>query len=161
MDSYGKRLIRAREFAKISQSELARRVTPPLKPQAIQYLEGARNKATGSRNTSAFAKILGVDAHWLATGEGSMTAPTTRAEQPGAEYALSEDAQQIAIAWSKLDPVRQSFFRELIFLQAASIRKAPWLYRGRPKSETYEDWERRQLTNFQAMAVLNPQGKKK
>lgn len=155
MNSFGERLKLARDHAKISQSELARRA-PPLKAQAIQHLENPKKKAQGSKYTLALARACGVDPDWLASGKGTMLhALAGRAAEHVAAYeAISVDAQQIAIAWSELSPDRREFFRELIFIEASLEKRAPWMRRGRPKNETYDAWEKRQEQNFAALVSM-------
>ncbi|MGH1371154.1 MAG: LexA family protein [Cellvibrionaceae bacterium] len=67
-EDYGKRLKQALSNRGIGQSELARRAG--IKPQSVQYL--CAGKGQGSTHTNAFAKILGVDPDWLASGVGHM-----------------------------------------------------------------------------------------
>jgi transcriptional regulator with XRE-family HTH domain len=155
MDSFGIRLKKAREHAKLNQSELARLV-PPLKAQAIQHLENPKKKAQGSKATVALARACGVNPDWLATGKGDMlTTPHAMKEPESAAYGkVNQEALQIAIAWARLSPDRQQLFREMIFLQAALEARHPWMRRGRPKGETYEQWEKRQEQNFEAMVTL-------
>lgn len=150
--SYAKRLDEARRHGKLTQSELARRLG--LKPQAIQYLETERNNARGSKHTSAIARETGVDAHWLSTGKGTML-PAQRAEQALAEYGeLPPEAKEVAIAWSRCAPDAQRMFRELIFIHSMIDRNYPWLRRGRPSGETYDEYEQRMEQNFSALVRL-------
>lgn len=154
MDSYGKRLITARKHAGLNQSALARKIHPPIKPQAIQYLEDPKSKATGSRHTNEIAAACGVNADWLATGRGSMLAGTI-ARQDEAKYeTLANDALQVAIAWSKLDPESQAMFRELIFMRASLERRTPWLRRGRPRGESYDEYEQRMEQNYRYLVSI-------
>lgn len=150
---YAQRLKRARAHAKISQPELARRVG--IKQQSIQYLENPKRSATGSRYTGAIARELGVDATWLATGKGEMLPAAMEAREESAGYeVLPKAAREIAIAWAKLSPGMQEVFRELIFVHAFIEKKYPWLRRGKPKSTEYDDWERHQEQNMEAMIQL-------
>jgi len=68
METLAQRLRYCRERAKLSQSELARRVG--IKPQAIQYIESG--KVYKPRNILEIAEVVGVDAHWLSSGKGAM-----------------------------------------------------------------------------------------
>ncbi|AKI27583.1 helix-turn-helix domain-containing protein [Moraxella catarrhalis] len=66
------RLKSARKYAGMTQVELAQAVGTS--QGSISDLEVGRNKI--STNTVKIALALGVNAHWLATGEGSMTSDT-------------------------------------------------------------------------------------
>lgn len=68
MKTLAQRLKYSREKAKLSQSELARRVG--IKPQAIQFIESG--KVYKPRNILEIAQVVGVDAVWLSTGKGEM-----------------------------------------------------------------------------------------
>lgn len=60
------------------QSALARTIRKngvTVTPQALQYLCDPKKDAIGSRHTAAIAAALGVNAVWLATGEGEMINP--------------------------------------------------------------------------------------
>lgn len=160
MATYAHRLKEAREHAKISQPELARRLD--VKQQAISYLENPKSAARGSKYTAAIARECGVNADWLASGRGSMLdgIEHTRAEQLRATYdALSDEAKQVAIAWSNLSPDMQASTREILFMLATAEKRYPWLRRGRPKGESYADYERRMEQNFTAMVALSKQRK--
>lgn len=82
-DTYAERLRRALAAKGLSQSELARRAH--VRPSAIQYL---CSKGTNSKHTSTIARVLGVSAHWLDTGDGSM--------ESGVEVA-ADDAETLWI----------------------------------------------------------------
>ena len=56
--------------------------------------------------------------------------------------SLSEKARQIALAWDKLPPARQQAFQDQIFLEAVVAQHYPWLIRGRPPGESYDEFER-------------------
>ncbi len=64
------RLKTARKNAKMTQAQLAKAV--PISQGTISDLESGRNKGTAS--LVKIAQALKVNAHWLATGEGEMTA---------------------------------------------------------------------------------------
>ena len=71
---FGKRLAAAREHAKLTQEALARKVG-----MAQSTLAAAETKGAGSRKTTQLAAACGVNANWLASGEGPMLS------SPGAE----------------------------------------------------------------------------
>lgn len=79
----------------------------------------------------------------------------SHAAQALAEYeAFDDDARQIAIAWTQLTEPHKVAIRDMIFTLATAHRHMPWLIRGRPKSESYDDYEQRVEQNFQAMINL-------
>ena len=67
MKSYGERLAWAMRRAALDQSELARRVG--IKQPSIAHLLSAEAKKSG--HTPVIARVLKVDAEWLATGRGA------------------------------------------------------------------------------------------
>lgn len=69
---YGLRLQAAIKYAKTSQKKLGERVG--IKQGTISELI---SKGSGSAFTAQMAAACGVDPNWLATGEGSMTAPVS------------------------------------------------------------------------------------
>jgi transcriptional regulator with XRE-family HTH domain len=64
---FGQRLKQARQHAKLTQKQLA-----PLSGVTQGTLSELETKAYGSANTVQLAAACGVNAHWLATGEGEM-----------------------------------------------------------------------------------------
>ncbi|MFM9928185.1 helix-turn-helix domain-containing protein [Variovorax sp. H27-G14] len=78
---YGLRLRAARKFAGLTQAELGKRAGVG----GQSTVSTAERLGGGSADTSKYAVACGVDAHWLATGEGQMlpsghaAAPVTRA----------------------------------------------------------------------------------
>lgn len=157
--TFAERVKKARERAKLSQAELARRLG--LKQQAIQYLEDRKNNARGSKHTAGIARECGVDPNWLSSGQGQMLR-VDAAKQPEAAYAaLSTEAREVALAWSRLSLELQGWLREIIFMLATVEKKYPWLRRGRPKGESYDQYERRVEQNFEAMVQLAADREKK
>lgn len=83
MATFGQRVRQAREYAGLSQAELAARLD--VKQQAIAYLENPKKNAQASRHTSEIARACNVDAGWLAKEDGP--APGRAAREPtAAEY---------------------------------------------------------------------------
>ena len=144
VEPFHRRLKRAREHADLKQAELARRLG--LKPQAIQYLESATHTAQGSRHTAAIARECGV----VATGKGTMLLSKGQmAAQDRATYeVLPPEAREVAKAWMKLSPANQEVFRSMVFVHAAIDQRYPWMRRGRPRSETYDQFEQRVARNL-------------
>lgn len=64
---YGKRLRAARLHAKLTQMGLAEKTGI-----SQSTISTAERENQGSSDTHIYAKACGVDAHWLATGEGAM-----------------------------------------------------------------------------------------
>lgn len=75
---FGKRLRAARMAAGLSQVELAKRVQ-----LSQSTIAAAERTGHGSRQTPQIAHALGVDAHWLATGDGTNDKP---AKAQAAQY---------------------------------------------------------------------------
>lgn len=123
---------------------------------ARRYTEG---KAIPDPNKmQVIAAGLGVRIAWLRDGEGDKHDARRElvAAQPVAEYrTLSQEALQVALAWSKLSPDTRTTMRDVIFMLSLGEKRFPWLRRGRPEKETYAQWEARQLQNFQAMSQLH------
>ena len=71
---YGKRLVRAMEYAGINQKELVRRTG--LKQSTVS---SAINRSKGSSDTPAYAVACGVSALWLSIGDGEMHLPPRQA----------------------------------------------------------------------------------
>ena len=67
---YGLRLRAARKYAQMTQIEASKASGIPQ-----STISTSERESHGSSETPVFAKLYGVDAHWLATGEGEM-APT-------------------------------------------------------------------------------------
>lgn len=69
---YGLRLRAARKHANLTQVKLSE-----LTGIAQSTISTAEREGRGSSDTPVYAKVCGVDAHWLATGTGSMLLPAT------------------------------------------------------------------------------------
>lgn len=57
--------------------------------------------------------------------------------------ALSPDAMEILGAFARLPAERQQAFKDTLFLEVFAIEQMPWLKRGRPVKESYNEYERR------------------
>lgn len=79
---YGSRLREARRRAKLTQVDLSKKTGIPQ-----STISTAERLGNGSAETAVYAKVCGVDAHWLATGEGAMVQATEAA--PDAQPAVS------------------------------------------------------------------------
>ncbi len=69
---YGLRLRAARKHAKMTQTEASKASGIPQ-----STISTSERESHGSSETPVYAKLYGVDAHWLATGEGEMLQRTT------------------------------------------------------------------------------------
>lgn len=76
MTEYGLRLKTARKHAGLTQTELAEITGIPQ-----STISTAERMGNGSRETPVYAKACGVDAHWLATGQGTMVPPPPAPEE--------------------------------------------------------------------------------
>lgn len=92
------RIIQAKKYAKFNTNvELAAEVSKvigrEIPPQSIQSLVGPKADFKGSKLTPFIAMVCGVDAIWLATGEGDMV---TGASEKRAHYGpLRKMAEQM------------------------------------------------------------------
>ena len=135
----------------------------PLARAAQVTREMARRYTEGTaipdlNKMSLIAQWLDVRLAWLRDGEGEKRVSArlaTTAQEPAGEYGtLPNEALQVAIAWSKLSPDTRATMRDVLFMLSIGERRFPWLRRGRPEGETYDQWEHRQEQNFQAMSQL-------
>lgn len=78
MSTYGSRLQAALERKKASKTDLAKAIGRT--PQAVGQVINGATKALTAENNSLAAIYLGVNPHWLATGEGEMVVAGGRAE---------------------------------------------------------------------------------
>lgn len=96
---YGKRLIRAMEYAGINQKELVKRTG--LKQSTVS---SAINRSKGSSDTPAYASACGVAALWLSIGDGEMhlhprqTAIETKTYQPSALVSTTSETTESPIS---------------------------------------------------------------
>ncbi len=67
---FSERLLRARTAAQKTQEQVAQ--AAGISHAAINKAEAGKTKSMGAANLFAIADFLGVDARWLATGEGEM-----------------------------------------------------------------------------------------
>ena len=72
---YGLRLRAARKHAQMTQVEASKASGIPQ-----STISTSERESHGSSETPVFAKLYGVDAHWLATGEGEMVPAGGRVE---------------------------------------------------------------------------------
>lgn len=88
---YGLRLRQARKHAGLTQEELSKRTGIPQ-----STISTAERMGSGSSDTPTYAKACGVDAHWLATGDGSML--VTPGEMTGKATFSKRSAQATELA---------------------------------------------------------------
>jgi transcriptional regulator with XRE-family HTH domain len=139
MATLGSRLKEARAHAGIAQKELETR--SGVSQKTISKIE--RGDQDSSTQIVQLARACGVSADWLATGQGAMLG-AHEVREPLAEYrGLSRDALEIARMYSQLTPERREWFRNLMALEAIVTKHYPWLMFGRPKKESYDEYERR------------------
>ena len=72
---YGLRLRAARKRAKMTQIEASKASGIPQ-----STISTSERESHGSSETPVYAKLYGVDAHWLATGEGEMLPVSSKVE---------------------------------------------------------------------------------
>jgi transcriptional regulator with XRE-family HTH domain len=123
---YGERLKMARQRAGMTQLDLVKAIEYRCKQSNISKLE--RTAAAGSEWTVQFAKALGVDPHWLATGQGS----PEKVKEP--IELLPEPEQKLLVAFRGLTVEQQAnAIRGLAALKAQNDALLQELL-GRPKS---------------------------
>lgn len=98
----------------------------------------------------SLADWLGVQKAWLEHGEGTRLGGPTFEEAQASYRTFSAAAEQIAIAFEKLSPEQQSFYRDAIFRDAAIAEVWPWFKQGRPPSESYDRYEEAMEVDFQS-----------
>ena len=72
---FGERLVLARKHAGLNQVQLAKAIGV-----SQSTIAEAEKAGQGSSKTTQIASVCRVDAHWLATGEGSMLSPASQPE---------------------------------------------------------------------------------
>lgn len=107
---FGERLARARNHAKLSGPAAAKALGIPQ-----STLAEAETKHNGSAMTAQFARLYGVDAYWLATGEGDML-PSTGAADPWPFRRIRPDA------WMLADPYERVAAEEAALAKLREIR---------------------------------------
>jgi transcriptional regulator with XRE-family HTH domain len=129
------------------------KATKVTREMARRYTEGGA--IPDVNKMQKMADWLGVRLAWLRDGEGSKRAEPLAAREDGGEYSvLGPEAREVAAAWAALSPDHRSVMRDLIFMLRLGERRFPWMLRGRPTSETYAEWERRQEDNFLVLSQL-------
>lgn len=147
---FGARLAAARKHAGLSQGALAKAVG-----MAQSTLAEAERIANGSAKTTLIAAKTGVDAHWLATGQGSMLPHVRHLADSEATYQL--ERAKPANAPTPLNPT-QGIYQVIQSLGAllaeqdhlSRLSIAPLLQRLAEHPEETEDIARqvqRSLTN--------------
>ena len=109
MRTYAERLNHAMELNGVSQSELARRVG--IKAQAVQYICSGRGRR--SSYTAEFARELGVNAEWLATGKGPMLAGKAIMLPD-----LATDERRLIEQYQRLSPKEQAAVQAIVSVLA-------------------------------------------
>lgn len=88
---FGKRLKAARKHAGLTQKQLA-----PLVPMSQSNLSELETVAYGSTFVPQLARVCGVNAHWLATGEGEMLGEAEQ-ERPPPQSSLGSCLEVIGM----------------------------------------------------------------
>jgi transcriptional regulator with XRE-family HTH domain len=114
---FANRVRAARRYAKLTQKQLA-----PLVGMSQSNLSELETVAHGSSMTAQIAATCGVDATWLATGEGEMlsyraamqtTVQPHRAEEPPPP-TLGHALRIVLRAWATLPPSRLAMIRAAV-----------------------------------------------
>lgn len=70
-------------------------------------------------------------------GDGDIGAIT------GRFTALSPEAMEILAVWERLPADRQQAYKDFLFFEVFATEQMPWLRRGRPVKESYDQFEAR------------------
>lgn len=107
-ETLGKRLLQARTASGMTQGELAEAVgiTQP----SYSALERDISKSTSK--IGSLARLLGVDAYWLETGEGPMR--RSGLSEALTDYALPAETRRIIHALGKMTDRKRKALLELI-----------------------------------------------
>lgn len=100
---YGLRLRAARKHAKMTQIEASKASGIPQ-----STISTSERESHGSSETPVYAKLYGVDAHWLATGEGEMVPTPTAREVPSVTALPALGLRGIAGALTEAQAVMDS-----------------------------------------------------
>lgn len=119
MNTYGSRLEEALRLAQRERIELATAIDVSV--QAIGQVIAGKTKALTAENSAKAARFLGVDAYWLATGEGSARGQV--AAGPATWPFTSITMEQWA-ALSESQRGRVEGFAEAVLKEAAGIKSA-------------------------------------
>ncbi len=111
---YGSRLRAARKFAGFTQGDLSKATGIPQ-----STISTAERLGNGSSDTPVYARACGVDAHWLATGEGEMrpshAPPNIKFSVATSEQApIARSLQSLDAHLKALAPVLQDSGREVL-----------------------------------------------
>lgn len=160
--AFAKRLVEAMIDAKLHSPRNAKskvnvgplaKAAGTTREMARRYVEG---KALPDPNKlPSIARFLEVKLPWLRDGEGPKRAgeqvaggQAQAAHDIAAEPYMSEEAREIAQIWSNLPDERRQWFRDLMVLEAVVSKHYPWLMFGRPKAESYREYEKRVEHDF-------------
>lgn len=119
MNTYGSRLEQALQLAGRERIELANAIDVSV--QAIGQVIAGKTKALTAENSAKAARFLGVDAYWLATGEGSARGQV--ATGPAMWPFTSITAEQWA-ALSESQRGRIEGYAEAMLNEAAGIKSS-------------------------------------
>jgi transcriptional regulator with XRE-family HTH domain len=123
---------------KLSGYELARRAGVN-QPTLQRILSGE----TVEPKTSTLKKI----ADYFHVTVEDLTGPLKDwKDQTGPFAALTPEALDLLAAFQRLTPERQAAYLDTMFMEVFMIEHMPWLKQGRPKKESYTDFERRMVT---------------
>lgn len=119
------RLKAARAHAGLNQTEAARRAK--VDQSTISNLERGRHR--GTSHLVVIARALGVNARWLATGEGEMTGPEESAPSP------SEDDYALIPQYSANGHCGDGYLNDHVEVKGGLAFKRDWLSRMGAKPE--------------------------
>lgn len=96
---FGQRMYDTRKHAKLTQEQV--RTKLKISQSTLSELE---NEANSSGHTTAFAKLYGCDAHWLATGQGESGLDADAPQLPSKTF---QDRREVSESdWATLQAVK-------------------------------------------------------
>lgn len=147
--AFARRLVDAMRAERYTSSRNAKSGVDvaPLAAAAKVTREMARRYTEGTaipdiNKMALIATWLNIRLPWLRDGEGAMREGSA-AHEPGAKAYLPDNAIEVAQIWLKLSADRREAFRTMMALEAMVATHYPWLIFGRPRSESYREYERR------------------
>lgn len=135
----------------------------PLAKAAKVTREMARRYTEGTaipdlNKMKVVADWLNVRLAWLRDGEGQKRKEVATAGVQQTTASYTDDARELALVWQALSTDTRTMVRDIVFILSLAERQFPWLRRGKPSGETYNEWERRQLRAFETMVKMHPEG---
>jgi transcriptional regulator with XRE-family HTH domain len=129
MGTWNQRVKEAREAAKLSQAEFARRVG--VRQPTVFEWEGGETKTLKGPNLLKVASVLGVTPEWLLTGKGSRATNSVSADEPSAQEPTPEVLELAVQLMTLTEEQRTAVLRTVLaFGEVRAAAKAKQKARG-------------------------------